>query len=337
MPLFNEVTDNYIHDCGVFKKYIAGVFLGVSDGNLIAHNRLEHLPHHAINLGSNAFGRNLVERNEIRYVCQEIWDTAAINSWMEEPISDARAGHVIRFNRIMDVIGCHTDRKGNIVTPDGAANGIYLDANTSNCFIQGNTIVRSSGYAVYVHGGQHNFIENNIIVDSTLNAEILPPANSGKIKYTGFSGQIGYYGNLRSAFLVGNRFCNNIVSYKQGPYSQPTTLFDFRPRGDDSESTGDSDYVVSESNRNLFFRRDEGDFLVTQILQSVTEKGTKDVVKTISLNDWQEQGFDQDSVQADPLFVDPDHDDYRLKPESPAFRLGFVPTDMKRIGIQEQQ
>jgi hypothetical protein len=34
------------------------------------------------------------------------------------------------------------------------------------------------------------------------------------------------------------------------------------------------------------------------------------------------------------MFVDPAHDDYRLKPESPALSLGFVPTDVTKIGIR---
>ena len=43
-------------------------------------------------------------------------------------------------------------------------------------------------------------------------------------------------------------------------------------------------------------------------------------------------GFEADSIAADPLFVDPAHDDYRLKPGSPAFALGFQPIDISRIG-----
>jgi hypothetical protein len=47
---------------------------------------------------------------------------------------------------------------------------------------------------------------------------------------------------------------------------------------------------------------------------------------------WQAQGMDCKSVIADPLFVNPDKDDYRLKPESPAFKLGFQPIPIEKIG-----
>jgi hypothetical protein len=47
---------------------------------------------------------------------------------------------------------------------------------------------------------------------------------------------------------------------------------------------------------------------------------------------WQMSGFDRHSVVADPLFVDPDKDDYRLRPDSPAFRLGFQPIPVEKIG-----
>ena len=109
-PLYNEVEDNHIHHTGVYNKFSAGVFLGLSEGNFISHNLIEHVPNHAINLGSNGFGRNFVEYNEIRYACQETHDNGAINSWMEgdrnELTRDAeRSGHIIRYNFIADTPG----------------------------------------------------------------------------------------------------------------------------------------------------------------------------------------------------------------------------------------
>ncbi len=50
---------------------------------------------------------------------------------------------------------------------------------------------------------------------------------------------------------------------------------------------------------------------------------------------WQALGLDTHSVMADPLFVDADADDYRLKPESPAFALGFEPIPVDQIGPYE--
>ncbi len=54
-----------------------------------------------------------------------------------------------------------------------------------------------------------------------------------------------------------------------------------------------------------------------------------------SFEDWQKKGFDKHSVIADPLFVDPKNDDYSLKPESPAFKLGFKPIDISTVGIRK--
>lgn len=47
---------------------------------------------------------------------------------------------------------------------------------------------------------------------------------------------------------------------------------------------------------------------------------------------WQAVGLDQHSVIADPLFVNRDADDYRLRPESPAFALGFEEIPVDQIG-----
>jgi hypothetical protein len=46
---------------------------------------------------------------------------------------------------------------------------------------------------------------------------------------------------------------------------------------------------------------------------------------------WQEAGHDANALVADPLFVDAAHDDYSLKPDSPAFKLGFQKLDLTRV------
>jgi len=48
---------------------------------------------------------------------------------------------------------------------------------------------------------------------------------------------------------------------------------------------------------------------------------------------WQATGHDVDSVIADPLFVNAEAHDYRLRADSPAFALGFEPIDLSRCGM----
>jgi hypothetical protein len=47
---------------------------------------------------------------------------------------------------------------------------------------------------------------------------------------------------------------------------------------------------------------------------------------------WQALGMDRHSQIADPRFVDPEHEDFRLQADSPAFALGFKPIPVEKIG-----
>jgi len=56
-----------------------------------------------------------------------------------------------------------------------------------------------------------------------------------------------------------------------------------------------------------------------------------------NLKDWQrETGHDKNSVIANPLFLDPNNFDFRLKPTSPALRIGFKPFDYSQAGVYSE-
>jgi hypothetical protein len=50
------------------------------------------------------------------------------------------------------------------------------------------------------------------------------------------------------------------------------------------------------------------------------------------LDAWQARGFDRHSLIADPRFVAPDEGDFRMRPDSPAPKLGFRPLDLESVG-----
>lgn len=304
-PTFNEVVDNRIHHAGAIINYVAGVFMGVSDGNLIAHNSIHDMPHHAVNLGSNGLGRNYVEHNEIRRVCLEIADTGAVNCWMDVPgpwieAHAERSGHVIRHNLIVDVPGAVAEN-GQVVD-DRSTRGIYLDDCTSNCLVFGNVIVRA-GMGFQVHGGKHNVIENNVVVDCRMGLHGCdhPPLRPGNA-------------HLKGMFR-GNRFVRNIVQ---------SVLPDAIA------------YSFHEWTDNVMERCDENLFHLPAAGCRVDWHGRTDGITNSSFDDWRAMGFDRNSIVADPLFVSPGTEDFHLRDDSPALKLGFIPIDVSEAGIRDK-
>jgi parallel beta-helix repeat protein len=112
----------------------------------------------------------------------------------------------------------------------------------------------------------------------------------------------------RSDFMKGNKFVRNIVAY-----SRPESHLIF--------SWANQPNMFSECDNNLYWLKGADlRALKTHIMPSGT------------FAQWQTAGYDTHSLVADPLFVDAAHDDYRLKPDSPALKLGFKAIPVEKIG-----
>lgn len=95
-------------------------------------------------------------------------------------------------------------------------------------------------------------------------------------------------------------FENNIISYEQGQLLSNGVL-----------------QAVTSFNKNIYWNR----------LKQPIICGTTDLAA------WQAKGQDKDSLVADPLFMDVAKHDFRLKPNSPAFKIGFKPFPLDQAGV----
>ncbi|MFN0195370.1 MAG: hypothetical protein ACKVT0_01385 [Planctomycetaceae bacterium] len=295
----NVISDNHIHHCGYFKKNCGGVHMYAinSIDNLIAHNHIHDMSDKGMVM-QDGIGRYIVEYNDMHHLGLEIADTGGImvNRWFvlhDDP--ELSNGAIIRFNLIRDCIGCGAYSEPRHPKGEG-------DRTTAN----GRIWTPYYTWGIYFdNSGMKNTVFGNIVVSTVLGGVALPvgnPANN-RVENNIFIGSSGNQIDLR---LTGanNRFLRNIIYY-----SDPKAmLFAANPSATAS---------ISECDRNVYF-------LAGDKPPSIRGIGT--------LDDWRKLGFDQHSLVADPLFVDVKNGDYRLRPSSPAYTLGFQPIPVEKIG-----
>lgn len=90
---------------------------------------------------------------------------------------------------------------------------------------------------------------------------------------------------------------------------------------------GDKDYDERMGDLAVHFQ-----FLNRSGWVDISDLALAEVEQMDEWGGWQAAGADRHSMIADPLFIDAAAGDYRLRPESPALRLGFEPIPFEKIG-----
>lgn len=169
-------------------------------------------------------------------------------------------------------------------------------------------------WGIYLDEGQSGTkVYGNFISDTSRGAVFTHRGSYNEIYNNLFLNSSGdQYRLANNSFSTGhtNQFHNNVVQFS-GPASVLLRA------GSGREGT---------HFQNVFWYTGTGGANYFETKQDLTPKG--------NFSAWQRAGFDVGSVIADPQFVNPSAGDYRLKSESPALDMGFLPLPFQKMGLQ---
>jgi hypothetical protein len=173
----------------------------------------------------------------------------------------------------------------------------------------------SPGWGIYLGcETRYALVENNIVYRATEGIHVWHASRHNTIVNNIFvdcQNAVVKSNNPRNRQHENIRFTRNIV------YFTGSEVYTYLTDGEQS--------LLAESDYNIYWNPREC-FHQMSVIRGL--EGTENFA------DWQERGFDRHSLVIDPGFVDPSEDDYSLKPDSPAFGIGFRPIDISNVGIR---
>lgn len=206
-------------------------------------------------------------------------------------------GNIIQYNHVHH-IGVRSDGDGPILSDMG---GIYTLGIQEGTVIRNNLFhdiagFRYGGWGIYFdEGSTHILAENNLVYRTT---------------HGGFHQHYGRENVVR----------NNIFALARDHQIQ-------RSRAEEHQSFTFERNIVYWR-RGILIAGNLSDLHFTFDRNLYWCEGGGEIrIGNMSWDEWRRKGMDVNSIVADPRFVDPEGD-YRLRPDSPAFKLGFVPFDI---------
>ncbi len=322
-PYECSAINNLIHDCGIFGKQISGVYISRAKRIRVAHNEIYNMPRAGICIGDGTWGGHLFENNYVHETCRETGDHGPFNSWGRDKYWCLGQSHLPYTNhRSHDAGPVKIDAMEPVIMRHNffkeiSGWGLDLDDGASNYEIYNNLCV---GVSMKLREGAYRTIYNNIWVNG---------ANSPCFHVGNENNHDRYFCNI-TVMSLENMKPEDDLNFEMGAaYGEIYTLI----------APPAHTPWLEEIDYNCFYS-DLGEFVARVTTRSAGQFAENwDVpehqmeARKYSLEEWQALGFDQHSIFADPLFVDPENGDYRLRPESPALKLGYKKFDMDNFGL----
>jgi GH35 family endo-1,4-beta-xylanase len=299
-PYECAVSNNLIRDCGVFGKQIAGIYISRAKRITAAHNTIFNMPRAGICIGDGTWGGHVIEYNHIHDTVRETGDHGPFNAWGRDRYWSLTQSHSsYSRGRSLEAGDVKVDAMEPVVVRNNffeETSGWGLDMDDgASNYEIYNNI--SKGVSVKLREGAWRTVRNNIWVDST----VAPCFHVGNE-----DNHDRYFHNI--TVMAADDVYSVIAPPARGPW-------------------------LEEVDRNCFFSR-SGKF-TARVSQVRGEDGPERGAKRYDLEGWRKLGFDRNSVFADPLFVDPSKNDFRVRPDSPALRVGFENFEMGLWGVTE--
>ena len=312
IELARGCRDNRIRRCALTDLGAGGVKVGETRipkneadktvGNEISDCRITdagNLFPSAVGVWLGQSSGNRVSHNEIA----DLYYTGISVGWTWGYGDAASGGNVIEHNHVHHV-GRPSDEPEPILSDMG---GLYSLGNQAGTVIRNNRFhdiqgIKYGGWGIYYDEGTTGAVsENNVIYRTT-------------------------HGGFHQHYGKDNVFRNNIIAFGktrqvERSRSESHQSFTFEKNivywAEGEAVVGSWDNYNARFDHNVYWRADGNtDFRLAYL----------------TLGQWREKGMDVHSLVEDPRFVDVGRDDFNLKGDSPAIKLGFQPFAQADVG-----
>jgi parallel beta-helix repeat protein len=296
---------NQVLACELFDLGAGGVKLGEpvqrkNDAeqnyeNVIADNHIHDLGlvyAPAVGIWALQSGRNQIVHNHVH----DLYYTAISVGWTWGYGPNQSKGNLIAFNNLHSIGKNMLSDMGGIYTL-----GVQPGTVVRNNLIHDISSFTYGGWGIYPDEGSSDMlIENNIVYGC---------------KSAGFHQHYGRENIVRNNIFAFNRD-NQLMRTRAEAHSSFTI---------------ENNIVYFEQGRLLGSNWTGGQFTMKNNVY-YDRRGTAIRFAGKSFSEWKTSGQDRGSIIADPLFVNADNFDFRLRPESPALKIGFTQIDMATVG-----
>lgn len=265
-------------------------------GNITLHNNIirdgGHIFPCAVGVWIGHAAHNKVTHNDIGH----LYYTAVSIGWTWGYRASGAHHNIVQYNHL------HNIGKG-LLSDMGA---VYTLGNSPGTVISHNVIhdidsYSYGGWGLYTDEGSQGIVmENNLVY---------------KTKSGGFHQHYGKNNIIRK-----NVFANNRIQQIQATRVEEHTSFFFNNNviyySEGESLKGPWDRIKVESENNIYWN----------------SKNEPVTIKNKPLAEWQKSGKEKGSVILDPLFIEPEKDNFQVKESSPALKLGIDFKAFKKAG-----